>query len=43
VPVVGRTADGFWYQIVWRGTVGWVYSEFLRVLEGNLANVPIRG
>lgn len=42
VPIVGRTADGTWYQIVWRGTVGWVFSEFVRVLEGDIANVPIR-
>lgn len=41
LPVVGRTADGFWYQIVWRGTVGWVYSPFLDILAGDLNNVPV--
>lgn len=42
LPVVGRTADGYWYQVVWKGTVGWVYSPFVEILQGDLANVPIR-
>ncbi len=42
IPIVGRTADSNWYQIVWRGTPGWVASGFVNILEGNLANVPIR-
>ncbi len=41
LPVVGRTPDNFWYQVVWRGTVGWAYSPFLNVLAGDLNNVPI--
>jgi hypothetical protein len=39
--VIGRTADGVWWQVVFRGTTGWVFSEFSTILEGNLNNVPI--
>lgn len=41
MAVVGRTSDGVWWQVVWKGTVGWVYSPFLRVIEGDFARVPI--
>ena len=42
LPVVGKTANGLWYQVVWKGTIGWVYSPFLKQLTGDLGNVPIR-
>jgi len=42
LPVVGRTQFGDWYQVVWKGTVGWVFSGFLQVRSGDLNNVPIR-
>jgi uncharacterized protein YraI len=42
LPVVGRTADGNWYQVIWKDTPGWVSVPFVRQLEGNLANVPVR-
>lgn len=42
VPIVGRTSYGDWYQVVWKGTVGWVYSPYLDIRFGDLANVPIR-
>lgn len=42
VPVVGRTANNAWYQVVWWDTVGWVYSPFLKIVDGALSNVPIR-
>lgn len=42
LPVTGKTADGFWYQVVWKDTVGWVYSPFVEVIEGDLNNVPVR-
>lgn len=43
LPIIGRTADGGWYQVVFRGTVGWVASAFVTILEGNINNVPITG
>jgi len=42
LPVVGRTADGYWWQVVWKGTVGWAYSPFMKIFQGNINNVPIR-
>jgi uncharacterized protein YgiM (DUF1202 family) len=41
IPIIGRTADGQWYQTVWFGTTGYVYSPFVRITEGNIDNVPI--
>jgi hypothetical protein len=43
LPVIGRTPSGLWWKVVWKGTVGWVYSPFLRVVEGDIRNVPIEG
>lgn len=42
LPVVGRTADGYWYQVLWWDTIGWVYSPFVRIVLGDYANIPIR-
>lgn len=42
LPVVGRTADNFWYQVVWRQTVGWAYAPFFEIIAGDLGNVPVR-
>lgn len=42
VPIVGRTRGGDWYQIVWKGTVGWVVSSFLDIRQGSLSNVPVK-
>lgn len=41
VGVVARTASGEWWQVVWKGTTGWVWSAYLRVVEGNLDTIPI--
>lgn len=41
LPIIGRTSDGIWWQVVFRGTTGWVFSEFLTILEGDLNSVPI--
>jgi len=41
VPLVGRSQDGGWYQIVWKGTVGWVASGYLEIRQGDLNNVPV--
>jgi uncharacterized protein YraI len=43
LPIIGRTADGFWYQVVWKGTIGWVYSPFVRITQGDLNAVPVTG
>jgi uncharacterized protein YraI len=41
LPVTGRTASGEWYRVIWKGTEGWVYTGFLRILEGDINNVPV--
>ncbi len=43
LPIVGRTADNTWYQVVWKGTVGWVWSNFVPIRFGDLNNVPVTG
>jgi uncharacterized protein YraI len=41
LPVVGRTAAGDWYQVLWKGTIGWVFTGYLKQVEGDINNVPI--
>ncbi|MBZ0301154.1 MAG: SH3 domain-containing protein [Anaerolineae bacterium] len=41
LPILGRTRSGEWYQVVWKGTPGWVYSSFLEIIEGNVNTVPV--
>lgn len=41
LPIVGRTADGNWYRVVWKGTVGWAFASFINILEGDINNVPV--
>ena len=41
IPIVGRTADGFWYKVVWKNTVGWAYAPFIDILEGDINAVPV--
>ncbi|MEL6525873.1 MAG: SH3 domain-containing protein [Chloroflexota bacterium] len=41
LPVSGRTAAGDWYQVLWKGTVGWVFTGFLEITEGEYENIPI--
>ncbi len=43
LPLVGRSEDGAWYQVDFRGRLGWVRrSAFVRV-EGDLDSVPVVG
>jgi hypothetical protein len=42
LPVVGRTGDNFWYQVSWKGTIGWVYAPFTDIIQGDLNAVPVR-
>jgi uncharacterized protein YraI len=41
LPIIGRTAGGDWYQVVFRGTTGWVAAEYIRIIEGDLGAVPV--
>jgi uncharacterized protein YgiM (DUF1202 family) len=40
LPVIGRARVGSWYQVVYKDTVGWVFSPYTDPVEGNLADVP---
>jgi uncharacterized protein YgiM (DUF1202 family) len=40
MPVIGRSERGSWYQVVYKGTVGWVFAPNTREVEGNLNEVP---
>ena len=39
MPVIGRTNYG-WYQVVFRGTVGWIDAQFVKVVEGDINTIP---
>lgn len=41
VPVSGRTAGGDWYQVLWKGTIGWVYTGFLDITQGEYSALPV--
>jgi uncharacterized protein YraI len=41
VGVVARTISDEWWQVVWKGTTGWVWSAYMRVVEGNIDTIPI--
>ncbi len=44
LPVIGRTGNNAWYQVVFRNdTIGWVSSGFVTILEGDLNRVPVTG
>lgn len=42
LPVVGRVSDNSWLQVVWKGTVGWVYAPYTEIRQGDINAVPIR-
>lgn len=41
LPISARTPAGDWYQVLWKGTVGWMFSGFSKVVQGDYGNVPI--
>lgn len=40
LPITGRTGNNLWYQVVFRGTTGWVAAEFVTILEGDVNSLP---
>lgn len=40
LPVIGRSERGSWYQVVWKGTTGWVFAPNTRAINGNVNDVP---
>jgi uncharacterized protein YgiM (DUF1202 family) len=43
MAVVGRTGDGRWYQVIYKDTLGWVTSDYMRIIEGNSDAIPVTG
>ncbi len=41
VAVIGRTRLSDWYQVIWKGTTGWVAAAWVRVVEGDINTIPI--
>lgn len=41
MPVLGRTADGGWLQVMYFDTVGYVALPYVKVVEGDLNSVPV--
>jgi uncharacterized protein YraI len=41
MPVSGRTAGGDWYQVLWKGTIGWVASAWVEIRQGDYNNIPV--
>ena len=41
LPVSGRTAGGDWYQVLWKGTIGWVASAWVEIRQGDYNNIPV--
>ncbi|HSG17988.1 MAG TPA: PA14 domain-containing protein [Anaerolineae bacterium] len=40
VPVIGRTADSSWLQVVYQGATGWIWASYTSV-SGDLTSVPV--
>lgn len=41
MSVIGKTRGGDWYQVVWKGTTGWVASAWVEIVEGDFSTVPV--
>ena len=41
MPVLGRTADGGWYQVLYYDTVGYVAIPYVKIVDGDPATLPI--
>ncbi len=40
VDVIGRSFGNVWYQIIYEDKVGWMYSPYTRIIEGDINSVP---
>ncbi len=41
LPVSGRTENGDWFLVLWKGTTGWVFTGFLDIVQGNYEDIPV--
>lgn len=40
LPILGKDEGRSWYQINFSGTVGWVYSPFVKLIQGDYEGIP---
>jgi uncharacterized protein YgiM (DUF1202 family) len=43
MAIVGRSGDGHWYQVIFKDTLGWVTSDYMRIIEGSIETIPVTG
>lgn len=43
MAIVGRTDNGHWYQVIYKDTLGWVTSGYMRIVEGSVDAIPVTG
>lgn len=41
MPVLGRTADGGWLQVLYYSTVGFVAMPYVKIVEGDVNSLPV--
>ncbi|MFN8379109.1 MAG: SH3 domain-containing protein [Anaerolineae bacterium] len=41
MPVLGRTADGGWLQVLYYSTVGYVAVPYVKIVEGDVNSLPV--
>lgn len=41
MPVLGRTPDGGWLQVLYYSTVGYVAIPYVKIVEGDINSLPI--
>lgn len=41
MPVLGRTPDGGWLQVLYYSTVGYVALPYVRIVEGDVNSLPV--
>lgn len=41
MPIIAVNADRSWYKVIYKDTVGWIYSPYMRVVEGDLNVLPV--
>jgi uncharacterized protein YraI len=43
LPIIGRTADGGWYQTQFLGTIGWISAGYGNIIQGDPNAAPVTG
>ena len=41
--ILGKNLCGSWYQVNFEGTLGWISASFVRIIGGDVTQIPIGG